>query len=167
MREATKAFLKSAEFKNSITNTLPKDKASVALAMVEYLTVEIDENGEQGDRVLNEYGVPILKGTSAFDIALFMLFVDVFDADSKTEVLADISGVNALSCKKWIKRLRSECMATVEWVRPETAVRGNIGKFVVKSWGIFDSAVYSVFKPYAKMVLNNYKSINDSGHSKS
>lgn len=167
MRDATKAFLRSAEFKDSITSSLPEEKASVALAMLDYLSFDTDEDGELRDRVLNEYGVPILKGTSAFDIALFMLFVDVFDDESKTEVLADISGVNALSCKKWIKRLRSECMATVDWVRPEKAVRGNIGKFVVKSWGIFDGAVYSVFKPYAKMVLNNYKSINDSGHSKS
>ena len=167
MRKATRAFLRSAEFKKTILSKLPDDKAAVALGMVEHLTTELDQNGEPCERVFNEYGVPILKGTSAFDIALFMLFVDVFDTDSKTEVLAEISGVNTLSCKKWIKRLRSECIAKVDWVRPETAVRGNIGKFVVSSWGIFDHTVYSVFRPYAKMVLDNYKSINESGNSKS
>lgn len=167
MRKATRAFLRSAEFKNTILSSLPTEKATVALGMIDHLTIEPDENGEPQERVFNEYGVPILKGTSAFDIALFMLFVDVFDTDSKTEIMAEICGVNPLSCKKWIKRLRSECIAKVDWVRPETAVRGNIGKFVVSSWGIFDQTVYSVFRPYAKMVLDNYKSINESGNSKS
>lgn len=167
MRETTKEFLDSEEFKQTIVDGLPKAKAAVSLGMLEHLTTELDENGDRIERQLNEFGVPILKGTSAFDIALFMLFVDVLDGDSKTEILAEICGVGQLSCKKWIKRLRNECMADVNWVRPPTSVRGNIGKFVVSNWGIFDKAVYSVFVPYAKMVLNNYKSSKGIGHSES
>lgn len=170
MRNATKSYLLSAELRKSINATLPKDKADVAFAMIDHMLfeTEVDEEGNRvrKERLLNEYGVPILKGTSAFDLGLFMLFVDVFNADSKTEVLSAVAGVNLLSSKKWITRLKVECMAKIDWVRPQARVRGNIGKFVVNGWGIYDYAVYSVFRPYATMVLNNYKSIHQIGNSK-
>ncbi|MBI6882445.1 hypothetical protein [Pseudomonas putida] len=148
-RQKTIDFLESRAFKKSITDQLPDGKAKIALAIRDRLINHSE---------LNAFGAPDLKGTSAFDICLFMLFLDVLDTDSKTEVMAGIFNVGQLSCKKWIKRLRSEAMADIEWVRPQESVRGNVGKFVVYSWGIFDSTVYSVFKPYAKMVLDNYKS---------
>lgn len=158
MRKAVQSFLRSAEFKESILAALPPDRATVALSMMEHLA-----NFEY----INEYGVPLMKGTSAFDLGLYMLFIEALDKDAKTEVLAEICGVGTLSCKKWNNRLKVECMVEVEWVRPVNNVRGNIGKFVISNWGIYDKTVYSVFRPYAKMVVDNYMSSKQLGHSES
>lgn len=151
LRAETKKYLASTELERHIVSILPTDKAAVALNIREYLL----------ESRLSEFGVPRMKGTSALDMGFYMLFADVFDDHSKSTVLGEVCGVGKLCAKKWVDRLRLECMATVDWDRPTKSVRGNIGKFVVKHWGIYDYSVYAVFKPYAKMVLDNYLSVRN------
>jgi hypothetical protein len=153
MKYAPQEFLLSHDFSDSIQNTLSGDRAAAAEAIAMHLRLEL----------VNEFGAPKLKGTEALSLSLFLLFIDVLGEECKTDALAEIFGIVPLSCKNWIGRLRKECMCDVEWVKDPVA-RGNIGQFVVKSWGIFDKSVYMPFVPYANLVINNWKLSNDQSN---
>ena len=157
MRNEPISLISTPEF-TSLLNNLPDQQSEVALGIRKHLVTED----------INEFGVPLLKGTSALDLGLFLLFIETLDEDSSTAALAQIFLVGRLSCKNWIKRLREECMCHIEWVKPEIKTRGNVGKFVVYSWGIFQREVYAPFTPYAKMVVRNWKEQNakESGQLK-
>ncbi len=156
MRNELKRTLNTPQFLESLER-LPPKQAEAANKIRNHLLAE--------SLIINEYGVPLLKGTSALDLGLFMLFIEVLDENANTATLAEIFQVGRLSCKNWIGRLREECMCHVEWVKPEIKVRGNVGKFVVFNWGIFQREVYEPFAPYAKIVSDNWKKLNEQDRS--
>lgn len=156
MRNEPRDLISTPKFTSLLAN-LPEQQSEAAMGIRNYL---VNED-------VNEFGVPLLKGTSALDLGLFLLFIDALDEDSSTAALAQIFLVGRLSCKNWIKRLREECMCQIEWVKPEIKTRGNVGKFVVYSWGIFQREVYAPFTPYAKIAIRNWKENNGSQSGKS
>lgn len=146
MRESVKKLLNSPAFKKSIRVGLNANEIEAAEGILENLQT----------RELNIFGAPGLKGTSALDIGLFLLFIDVLGEQSKHEHLAQIFEVGKLCCKNWMTRLRDENMCDVPWVHPVVPARGNVGKFVVNNWGIFNKDIYLAFTPYAKLVVDNW-----------
>lgn len=146
MREAVQKLLNSPAFAKSIRVGLNASEIEAAEGILSHLQ----------ERQLNIYGAPDLKGTSALDIGLFLLFIEVMDDDSKSEYLGELFNVGKLCCKKWINRLRSECMCQVVWSRPSEPARGNQGKFIINNWGIFNKDIYLAFTPYAKLVVDNW-----------
>jgi hypothetical protein len=150
MREAVNKLLNSPAFRQSIKVGLNANEIKAAEGILEHLQA----------RELNIFGAPPLKGTSALDIGLYLLFIDVLGEQSKHENLAEIFGVGKLCCKNWMARLRTECMCDTPWERPSTPVRGNRGKFVVNNWGIFNKDIYLAFTPYAKLVVDNWSKYN-------
>jgi hypothetical protein len=150
MREAVQKFLNSPAFEKSIKVGLNVAEIQAADGILENLRT----------RQLNIYGAPDLKGTSALDIGLYLLFIEVLGEDSKNEHLAEMFDVGVLCCKNWTNRLRNEGMCKVVWERPKVPVRGNRGKFEVYNWGIFNKDIYLAFTPYVKLVVDNWKTYN-------
>lgn len=149
------SLIRTAKFRSSIHETLPKNQAYSSARILDWL-ISLSDSDQ-----LNLFEVPLLKGTSALDLGFILLFVELLGDDSKSENMASIFGVTSLCCKKWIRRLRDEGMCEVDWTTPEVRLFGNIGKYEVNNWGIFNREVYLPFVPYVTMAINNWKKTLD------
>ena len=101
----------------------------------------------------NDFHAPHLNGGSPVDLGMVLLFIDELAADANNPKMAKLLSVTELTCKNWIKKLKTECLCDIEWIN--SAKTGK--RFIVNSYGIFNTELYDQFRPFVKLVIHYWR----------
>jgi hypothetical protein len=104
----------------------------------------------------NKYHAPHLNGGSSVDMGIVFMIIKEMGIDANCPKLSSLLCVTELTCKNWIGKLREDCLCQIEWQN-----NSRTGKqFVVGSMGIFNTKLYSNFRPYVKLLIRHWRDIN-------
>lgn len=100
----------------------------------------------------NEHGAPIFNGSSPVDLGMVMLVLQELGPYANSSNLSSLLSVSVLTCKNWKKKLTDTCLCDIEW----GSFHPGKKSFKVKTPGIFDQRFYDDFRPYIRIIIDNW-----------
>lgn len=151
-------LLRSAAFRSTLTANTPAHLKPTVERIHAYLL-------EEG--ILSENHTIRLKGTSILDMGILLMAIELLGDKATSVIMLKVFGCSKLTVKNWIDRLRGEDgMCDIPWEKDNGPVKGNIGRFVVQDWGVFNKEVYLPFEPYVKMAIEHSLAVIEKSQAK-
>lgn len=109
---------------------------------------------------LNEFGAPMLDGSSIFDMGFFLLVIDEVGQPANSVSVGRLMGVVKLTIKNWLKKSEKDALAVVE-----KAGLNKQAHYVLHDWGVYSKDTYEPFRPYVRLMIQRWRSSEDGNAS--
>jgi hypothetical protein len=107
----------------------------------------------------NEYGAPVLDGSSIFDMGMFLLILEETPKPAHSVALSRLLPVTKLTIKNWLKKIQGDALVVVDSVGS-----GKTAHYILRDWGVYSKDRYEPFRPYIRLVIQKWR-MSENGQS--
>ena len=100
----------------------------------------------------NEFGAPILNGSSIFDMGLFLMFLEEAGQPAHSVALGRLLSVTKLTILNWRKKCETDALAVID-----SEGSCQTAHYILRDWGVYSKTVYQPFQPYVRLVIQNWR----------